>query len=357
MSLQTVAAVISGVIVGSALSQAQTTDTTWKIKGKVRGDAVQSTTETKEGTAEKETKKSSSVVLKRAQVEFIGTKGPVDLHLKYYFDGNYLKNAYVEYNLSPSCSLSFGKVDARDFSMEWDYSTTDNYIFSTIADTSKPYHIDNVPGVEAKGVFGDHAVYLQVLQGATLDDTDTVKTHSTGGLTTTLQYRGSFADKMVRPIASYAMVRTASSKIIMEDGTAHNYGNGYQTHMGLGVKLAIAGTTTDLEYDTVKVIKEKDLETSKDENLNSIILQTRLMSFADVTPYIKVIMDTHKKGKDNNIDDMTRTAYALGAEYAWNPNIRVHGIYSMDNKSTKKTTDTSTKVNKSAINLGLTASI
>ncbi len=358
MSLRRVATIVSGLMACSLAHAEVSGDVAWKIKGKVRGDAIQYTKESKTGDGDKSTMKSSEVKLKRAQLEFIGTKGPVDLHLKYYAESNYVKNAFAEFNLSPSCSISVGKVDSRDFSLEWDYSTTDNYIFSAVADTANPYTIENTPGVEAKGVFGDHALYFQVLQGATIKGTNTDKTHSTGGLTTTLQYRGNFADKMIRPIASFAMVRTETTKITMKDGTSRNYGNGYQNHMGLGVKIAVAGSTTDVEYDTVKVIKEKDVETSKDQNISSIILQSRLMPFADVTPYVKVIVDASKKGADSNVGDMARTAYALGVEYAWNSNTRLHAIYSMDNKTTKGTAaDGDTKVNLNTLNMGLTASL
>lgn len=367
LSLRSVA-VIAGLVTGSSLVHAQSGDgdVKWKVKGKFRGDALQYSKTSKTGDADSVTSKSSEITLKRAQMEFVGTKGPVDLHIKYYAEANYLKNAFVEYNFSPSCSMSFGKFDVRDMSLEWDYSTTDQYIFSTPAST-KPIDntISNAPGVELKGLFGDHGLYLQVIQGAKPANTTF---NSTGGLTSTIQYRGSFADKMIRPIATYAMVRTQGNKGTTSGGTALNYGNGYQNRFGLGVKFVVAGSTTDVEYDQVKYIKQKDVDTSKDETLGAFVFQTRLPAFSDVTPYLKVVLDTDKKGADQNAGDVARTAVAAGAEYAWDTQVRVHAIYIMDSsKTTKgafdKTTNTvkvgadDTKETMNAFNFGVTASI
>lgn len=357
--------VLAGMTGMSSLVHAQASDVKWKVKGKVRADAVQSTTDTQTGDADKTTTKKSEMILRRAQMEFVGTKGAVDLHLKYYGEGNYLKNAFVEYNFSPACSMSFGKVDIRDMSMEWDYSTTDQYVYSMLAATKMINPVDtkktidntnaNTSGVEAKGIFGDHAVYLQVLQGT--QPTNTTFT-STGGLTSTLQYRGAFADNMVRTIATYSVIRTAANKGTTSTGTALNYGNGYQNRWGLGFKFVVAGSTTDIEYGAIKVIKQKDVDSSKDENMNSIVFQTRLPAMADVTPYLKATIDSDKKGQEQNAGDITRNAYALGVEYGWAPNVRLHGIYMMEAfKVTKSTKDADTKTNYSGFNLGITASI
>ena len=363
--------ILAGMVGVSSLVHAQTDDVKWKIKGKVRGDAVQSTIDAKTGDGDKATTKKSETFLRRAQMEFVGTKGAVDLHIKYYAEGNYLKNAFVEYNFSPACSMSFGKVDIRDMSMEWDYSTTDQYIYSMLAATKMLNPLDvtktidntvsNTPGVEAKGVFGDHAIYLQVLQGTQPANTTF---RSTGGLTSTLQYRGAFADNMVRTIATYSMIRTAGNKGTTSTGTALNYGNGYENRWGLGFKFVVAGSTTDIEYDAVKIMKQRDLDSSKDENMNTIVFQTRLPAMADITPYLKATIDSDKKGQDQSAGDVARNAYALGAEYAWAPNVRLHGIYIMEAfKVTKGTANAATsslddtKTNLSGFNLGITASI
>ena len=349
------------VLVAGLLTAPQSTyaseaknDVSWKMKGKIRADAAQSTTNTKTAGSRSDTLKSSSLTLTRAQFEFVGIKGPVEMRIKYYADKNELKYAFVEYSFTRELSVSAGKLDSRDLSWEWDYSTTDQYIFGSVG----RYGVVSVPGAEAKLMIDDQALIFQVVQGATPAGYQV--DHSTGGLTCAIQYRGSFMDKMIRPLITYTAVKTASPHLTKNnsDGSVstYNYGNGYQTHTGIGVKIVAGGANADLEYDTVKLIKQKNVDTSKDENIGSFIAQTRLGPLSDITPYAKLIVDTDKKGAINGEGDVTRTAYAMGAEYAWDGNIRLHGILSQEqSKVVQASGDKNTSQLK--LNFGVTASI
>ncbi|MCX6116762.1 MAG: hypothetical protein NT027_04420 [Proteobacteria bacterium] len=343
----------SAAVGGSAPSESSSA-TKWKIKGKARVDAAQSSKSTKVGEGDATIAKSSSVAVKRAQLELIGTKGNDELRLKYYLEKNELKYAFIEHKFSKECSLVAGFFDARDLAWEWDYSSTEQYIYANVS----KYGIVAQPGVEVKGGIEDQWFYLQVLQGATPAGVTFEK--SSGGLTTSLQYRGNFMDKMLRPIATYAMVRTANSKGTLTNAdkstTAVNYDKVYQTHMGLGLKVAVAGSTTDIEYATVKNHKLKDDDTSKDKNAASFLIQSRLPEISGAVPYLKAVVDTDKKGADKNEGDLARTAYALGAEYAWDSSIRLHAIFSIDQAKTTQAKGDQT-VNEQKINFGITGSI
>jgi hypothetical protein len=359
--------VILGLICAAPSLQAEeSTKANWKIKAKVRGDAVQSSTKTTYGSADSSTANSSEVKLTRAQFEFIGTKGDSELRIKYYGDKNELKYGFVSHNFTPMFSMAAGKIDARDFSWEWDYSTTDEYIFSR----SGTYGIENVPGIEGKLNLGDHQFYVQALQGATvIAKNKTDISSSSGNLTTSIQYRGDFMDHMIQPLITYANVRTAESKFTITDSNtkamkSYNYGNGYQTHLGVGVKFLIAGTNSDIEYDMANTMKQKDVDTSKAIATTSIVAQTRLQPISDFTPYVKIISDTEKLDQDNNKGDIARMAYALGTEYALKPSIRVHLIATMENSTTKLVTDPNDsknigdkKIAGTGFNMGVTASM
>ena len=372
-------AVLMGLLFGTSavLAEEQATGE-WKIKGKIRGDNVQTSTVTKLGDADSTTTNTSEIKLVRAQFEFVGKKDKTELKIKVYGDkfgststvNDALKYAFLTYNVNDMLAVSAGKLDARDFSWEWDYSSTDVYLFNRAGS----YGIDNVPGAEVKAAFGTNELFVQALQGASsiANPSNPSKRlgatadHSSGGLTSSIQYRGSFVDGMVRPILTYANVRTASSKFTTTDGTSttsYNYGNGYETHLGAGLKITAAGSTTDVEYDAVTVLKQKDSDTDHATNVTSISLQTRLPAVASITPLLKVVSDSDKKGATGNVGDVARTAFVLGAEYPLMPGIRLHAILINDSNTTKATTSKTnatvidSKSSANTLNMGLTASL
>ncbi|MCX6127313.1 MAG: hypothetical protein NTV34_21540, partial [Proteobacteria bacterium] len=270
----------------------------WQMKGKLRADSLQSTTKTTVGDSESVSTKSSQIRLARAQFEFVGKSDAAEFRLKYLADKNYLRYAFITKNLTDEISVSAGKLDARDFAWEWDYSSTEQYLYGRAGSHGS----EGSPGAEVKFSAGDHAIFAQVLQGAKLyttgDKIYAIDSDSKGGLTTTLQYRGELLDKLILPIMTYSQLRMAASKFTLKDGTTtteYNFGNGYQTHVGVGVKIVAAGSTSDLEYNLVKIHKQKDTDTSKEGTVTSIIMQSRLPAIADFTPYLKFVADADKK--------------------------------------------------------------
>jgi hypothetical protein len=377
MQMSKVIVLVGLVVKATTLQAEEATGGDWRIKGKIRADSAQNTTTTKLGDTDTLTSKTSSLKLARAQFELVGKKDQTEVKIKIYGDkflspatvNDALKSAFLTYKIDDMFSVSAGKLDARDFSWEWDYSSTDEYLYGRAGS----YGIDNVPGVELKTAFGTNALFLQVLQGSSSISTSNPSTrisadadHSTGGLTSTLQYRGSFVDGMVRPILTYANVRMASSKFTTTSGTtktSYNYGNGYQTHLGAGIKITAAGSTTDVDYNRVKILKQKNNDLDKETNVTSISLQTRLPAMESVTPLIKICTDTDRKGKTGNLGDVSRSAFVAGAEYAFSPVVRLHAMYSSDMTTTKAYEDTAKtkiadkKVTANTINMGATAAL
>lgn len=345
----------------TAASAADLSKADWKINGVMRMDADQNSSDTKVGSADKVTSKSSQMYLKRTQLGLTGTQGNISLHMHYNIEGdnawetNTLWDGYVSNKLNDMITLSFGKLNALSQSIENSYEYQDLYI------TSLAYGavVSNTSGVQVSANFGEHTLSLQVLQGvksvsstnSLTGKTTTESFDSKGGLTTSLQYSGDI-NKMIHPILTYSMVKTAGSK-----GTGgSNYGNGYQNQLGAGVQVDVQGLKVDLEYDSVTTLKQKDNDTSKASTLSSIVGQLRY-GVADFTPFFKFTSDANKFGADNSIGDITQTNMALGTEYAMAPGLRLHGFYYNTAKSTKVTANDNAKVNTTGFNFGATASL
>lgn len=346
----------------SAASAADVSKADWKINGVMRMDAVQTTKETKPGTGDKSTTKSSSVALQRTQLGLTGTQGAVSLHLHYNLEGsdatekNTLWDAYVSNKLNDMITLSFGKLNALSQSIENSYEVQDLYITSM----AYGYNVVNAAGGQVTANFGDHSLSLQILQGVSTVGTNSFD--SKGGLTTSIQYAGDI-NKMIKPVLTYSMVKTASSKAYVKDASgkdtavvAANYGNGYQNQLGAGVAVDVAGAKIDLEYDSVTMIKQKDDEASKNSTVNSIVAQVKY-AVADFTPFLKITSDTKKLGADEGLGDVTGMKFALGTEYAMAPGFRLHAFYMSDATSKKAAGSTTDKETTTGFNMGVTASL
>lgn len=346
---------VVGVVAGfaSAAAAGEEGKANFKVGAAIRMDNEQMVKETKPSIGEKETEKSSKVHLKNAQFSLTGSQGSDTLYVKYYANENYLRTATITHKFMDMLSVTFGKQQLLAQSFETSYDSNDVYLYSIAHDFSK----HDQAGAKVTLSFGDHSIALQAVQGDSATEyKDGVATNdfaSTGGLTTAIQYRGNIMD-MIRPMITYTMVNTAGSKGMSADKTtAFNYGNGYQTQMGAGVQIAAAGALVDLEYDTVKLHKQKSSE-EKDKNIQSIIAQVKY-TVGDTTPFVKLTSDSYKKGADQGINDVTRMAFAVGVEHKLDEVCRIHAFYMNDAWKVKTSADSDTKISETGFNLGVTA--
>lgn len=351
MMLKSIMAV--SAIAGFATSAAaQDSKSEWTIGGKVRMDSWQMTTETTPAGGDKATEKSSGIDLNRVEMDFTGKRGDDTLFIRYLADRPELYYATITHKFSDMISATFGKMFFISQSWENDYNGIDQYMYS-LASNFVP---DNANGAQLDFNFGDHTVSVQALEGVSTVERDdkTVMFDRSGGLSSSVSYRGQI-NKMIRPLVSYAVVNTTSSKGMADDGTVLDFGNGNHTHMGLGVQADVAGATIDAELDTVTIHKLKDVDGAKDSNVQSLILQAKYPIDAN-TPFIKVTSDSQKFGADEGQGDFTQTQFALGVEHNLDANCRLHAVF-MSSSNSMKNGDESDKMASTGINLGVTAKL
>jgi hypothetical protein len=109
--------------------------------------------------------------------------------------------------------------------------------------------------------------------------------------------------------------------------------------------------------DQIKIMKQKDSTTEKDQTVQSIIAQVKY-PFGATTGLLKFTSDSHKKGEEKDVGDISQTQMALGAEHKLDGSCRLHAVYSTKNMTTKGSgTGNDTKVAAMTINLGVTASM
>lgn len=352
---------VVGVVAGfaSAAAAADGEKANWAVSGKIRMDAVQSSTDTTKGTAAKTTAKSSEIKLKRAQFKLSGKQGSDSMEFKIYADkfnstdiGDALDTAVISHKFSDMITASFGKMGVLAQSWENDYSSTDQYLYSMISD----YAPANANGAQVDLAFGDHNIAIQGVQGVSSYDDYTFEAE--GGLSTSVQYRGEI-NKMIRPLITYTMVKASDSAgTKTEDGvtTSVNMGNGLTTQLGAGVQVDAAGATIDVEYDSVKIHKAKSDTTGKDQNATAMIAQVKY-PFGATTALVKFASDSLKKGAASDVGDVSKTGMAVGAEHKLDGNCRLHAVYTSENKTTKGAASSDTKVAKTGFNFGVTASM
>ena len=375
---------VVGVIAGFAgvAAAAEEAKVDWKVSGKVRMDNVQTSTETKDGDSAKTTAKESEIKLNRAQFKLTGTRGETDkLEISVRADkwnttdlADSLDYASITHKFSDMLSVSFGKLAVLALSWENDYSSVDEY-FVSAAGNLTPLTAN---GVQADATFGDHSLSLQVLQGETSvkdGDGNTWTFNKSGGLTTSLQYRGEI-NKMIRPLIGYTLQRPSSTKgtstvKVTDTSTGKTtdtkvtgtYKDGLTTQIGAGVQVAVADATIDAEYDMVTQNKFKytaegssEEQESKAVNVNSIVFQAKY-AIGMTSPFVKFSSDTTKKGANDGIGDITGTNIGLGVEHKLDPTCRLHAVYYNSATSEKAAGSTTKKVTASTFNLGVTASI
>ena len=346
---------VVGVVAGFASAAvAEDAKGSWSVGGRVRVDAEQSTTETTVSDV-KTTSKSSSVSLNRAQFSLTGTREKDSVGIVYYADSNELYSATISHKFSDMVTAHFGRMKLIAQSWENSYDGIDQYMMSW-AGMHAPANSD---GARVDIAFGDNKVSVQAVEGVSsfsMNNT-TTQFNTSGGLTTGIQYSGEI-NKMIKPIVSYTMVRTTSTKGTATEGATTsdvNYGNGYETQLGAGVQVAVAGATVDLEYDSIKMHKQKNAADDKDQDLASIIAQVKY-PVGMTTPFLKLASETWKVGADKNVGDMTHMGLALGVEHALDSNCRLHAVY-MNDASTTKGTSKDDKMTTAGFNFGVTASM
>lgn len=353
-----------GVVgVSTAAAAADASKANWQIGGKIRMDNVQSTDVTTPAAsgAKKITSKDSEISLNTAQFTLTGTQGADSMVIKFLADKSELDTATISHKFTDMISTTFGKMTLMSQGFEVDYDAIDQYVWS-MAGQNAP---SNATGARVDLSFGDHSVAVQAVQGlSTITSGSTTMTFPTGGrMSWALQYRGQIAG-MIRPLFTYTKVSPSSSlgTSVTIDGNTKTtvgvrYGNGYQTQMGVGAQVDIAGATVDVEMDTVTFHKQTIKDTTeKDSKISSMIVQAKY-PFGATTGLLKFTSDSHKFGATSDVGDITQTQIALGAEHKLDATCRLHAIYSMGNASTKATASESEKVASNGFNFGVTASM
>lgn len=335
----------------------------WKVGGELRVDSQQSTMVTTPATAgaAKVTAKSSEMVLNTANINFVGTHGTDTLNFSYSAGTNELKNATISHKFTDMVSATFGKMTLLSQSWETSYADTDDYLMSLAGAQDPGEH----NGAKIDLSFGDHGVSLQAMEGlhSVSSGGGTTTFNPSGMMSTAFQYRGAIAG-MIHPLVSYTMVKPSSSRgnnVVISGNKSTSvdqvYGNGYQTQMGIGAQVAVAGATVDAELDTVKFNKQTVVgTTTKDSNIQSIVLQAKY-PVGMTTPIFKMTSDSHKMGMDGNVGDISQTQFAIGAEHKLDSNCRLHAIFTSKSSTTKETSSTSEKVSSTGFNIGVTAAM
>jgi hypothetical protein len=348
--------VVGAVATMASAAAAQESKANIKVGAKIRVDNVQTTEESKPNGADKSTTKTSGINLKRAEINVTGEHGSDSLSIKYYLEGDqpHLRQATITHKFSDMVSATFGRMPLMAGSIENSYDSIDRYFDSMALGHMAGEH----NGATVKLSFGDNHVSLQAVEGVRniSEETSNVEFEQKGGLTTGLQYKGDFG--MARPILTYTMVKTASSKSKVQDGanaTSTNYGNGYKTILGAGVQVD-AGAVIDVEFDSVKEHKPKDVDGAKDKNTQSIIAQAKY-AIGDTTPFLKIMHETMKQGAAKDSGDISSLTYGFGAEHKLDAACRLHALVKMANKTTKNNEGKDDKTNSTEFNLGVTASM
>jgi hypothetical protein len=363
---------VVGVVAGFASAAlAEDAKGSWSVSGRVRVDAEQSTKEEKPAVGDKTTTKESTVSLNRAQFTLSGSRGSDSVGITYYADNNELYSAVVSHKFSDMVTAHFGKMKVLALGVENSYDEIDHYLMS-LAGEHAPM---NSTGARIDLGFGDHNISIQAVEGVSgtfgeeeeITDggtqTPTISFGKSGGLTTALQYRGEI-NKMIKPVVTYTQVRPTSSKgtvdrLVGDDSTA-NYGDGFMTQIGVGAQVSTAGAVIDLEYDTVKMHKQKGVTgaaaaTNKDADMSSLVAQVKY-TVGSSTPFLKLTSDTMKKGQEKDEGDMTGMNLALGVEHALDSSCRLHAVYTSMAKSTKSNSKDD-KETTAGFNFGVTASM
>jgi hypothetical protein len=353
---------VVGVVAGFATAAAaQDSKGSWSVGGKVRVDVEQSSTEDAPNGGTKTTSKSSEVSLNRAQFTLTGTRGSDSINMTYYADSNELYSAFISHKVNDMITAHFGKMKVLAQSVENSYDAIDQYDWSWAA-MHAPM---NSTGARLDfALAGDHNVSVQAVEGVqgwsndvTVNGkTTTVKTmfNKSGGLTTALQYRGNVNG--IKPIISYTQVRTSSTKGSTDAGGSVNYGNGYQTQMGVGAQASFSGANVELEYDTVKFHKQKDVAGAKDNDIASMIAHVRY-PVGKTTPFLKVASESWKFGAADDIGDMKGMNLSLGVEHSLDDSCRLHAVYMNQASTEKNAQKKDDKTTVTGFNFGVTASM
>jgi hypothetical protein len=339
---------VVGVVAGFAsAAAAQDSKGSWTVGGRVRVDAVQTSTE-EDGEDGKSTSKASTVGLNRAQFTLNGSRDGHGLALTYYADSNELYTAVISHKFSDMITAHFGRMRVLAQSVENSYDEIDSYIKSM----AKDHAPENSEGVRLDfGFAGDHAVSIQAVEGMSKDKAGN-EFEKNGGLTTALQYRGNLNNGMVKPIVTYTQVRTTARK-----SGAVDRSNGYMNQLGLGAQMSFSGAAVDLEYDSGTMLKDKAVTGAKDVTLTSLVAQVKYPVGA-TTPFLKLASETMKFGAEKGVNDWTGMKLALGVEHALDASCRLHAVYTSDATTTeagegnKDGKDTTT-----GFNFGVTASM
>jgi hypothetical protein len=304
----------------------------WNYLGAVRIDAEQSAMEKKVGSAQKTKETSSEVRVKNAMLLLNGTRGSDRMMIRMDFEKPGLGWATITHKFNDNVSLTAGYMSVLVQGWEWDASPFDLYLFS-LAGFKGPFGSRN--GAKLEFTAGEHSLTVQAVNGeSSVRDAngDTITFRKCGGLTSAVQYRGNF-NGIIRPIATYTLVKLSSSVGDKKDKTTVNYGNGYQTQVGVGTLVDAGGANLDFEYNSVTAHKTKDPGDSKDKVTKSIIAQVRYPVGSSI-PFLKVTSDTETLGAVGDVGDISQTQFAVGTEHWLDKSSRLHGFITGANKTT-----------------------
>lgn len=354
--------VVIGLLSISGIATAASDDTshpTWNISGKVRMDVEQYRTQTKSGSVESKTDSSSEVLLKNAEFKLSGESSTNKFEINYLALSNTLEIATITHKFNEALAVVAGKMYLLVHSWEWDYATSDQYVNSMVL-AATPNFTDT--GAQLNLTMSAQTLSFQAVEGLqslSQPNGSQVTFKKKGGLSTAVQYRGEF-NKMIRPLVTYTRMNPSSSNA--SDGK--NYGNGYQTHVGLGVQLVVDDAQFEAEVDQIIThkLKEDVSDTNKEQLTQSIVLQGKY-AIGLTTPFIKLISDSVKTGMTNaQIDagfngDLSGTQIVIGLEHKLDETCRLHVFAHNEHSSKKIAAGQTEKITKNGFNFGVTAAM
>lgn len=239
-----------------------------------------------------------------------------------------LDRAYIEHRIIPGLALRAGRMPLVSGSIEADYSSIDQYVYSYTSDV----YVALSPvqtGADLTYTFGSHAVAIAAQNGFQDGDVAQKGPQQGENMSLGLGYRGTIAG-MVKPIITYNQFnRIRNGKGDQRDDKATH------TAYAVGAQVSFAGLDLDLEYDTINKVEftsyeQDDAPTpatvevkNPEEKITGVIAQAAYtLTAAKLRFAAKVTSDSHEVDGEEVFKSARNS---LAVEYRPGPkNFRYH---------------------------------
>ncbi len=232
-----------------------------------------------------------------------------------------LDRAYIEHRLIPNLALKIGRMPMFAGSIEADYSSIDQYIYSYVSDSVVKI-TPITSGFDLTYTFGTQSISLDAFNGFYDGNTEKKGAEQGENMSYGIGYRGNFAGGMVKPIISYDRF----SRIRNGVGATRDDKAVY-TAYAVGTQVSVAGADIDLEYDALNkpkfdlfLLDDKKATygtTYLEQKTSGIIAQVAFNATAvHLRPFIKTTADTEKTDGEQTYK---AARSALGVEYRPGP--------------------------------------